>query len=111
MLKRNADGKHCLAMRHLNYHVRPWTPPLPCCSDRSIELADRLVRTSSEGQQHAPILAFLLFTAPVLAVAQPVAPLATTPPPPPRPADGANAPHWTVMGASMNPPTDRNGDF
>jgi iron(III)-enterobactin esterase len=52
----------------------------------------------------APVLALLLFAASVPVVAQTVAP-------PTRSPDGPGAPHWTVIGAAMNPPADRNGDF
>ena len=62
----------------------------------------------------APVLAFLLFLVSVQGLAQTAAPPATAPArptPPTRPADGPGAPHWTVMGAGMNAPADRNGDF
>ena len=61
-----------------------------------------------------PVLALLFFAASVEAVAQTVAPSAAAtarPTPPTRPANGPGAPHWTVMGAGMNPPADRNGAF
>ena len=61
----------------------------------------------------APVLALLLglllFAASVQAVATLAAPAYPTPPT--RPADGPGAPQWTVLGAGMNPPADRNGDF
>lgn len=62
----------------------------------------------------APVLALLFFAASVQAVAQAVAPPSAAPArptPPTRPANGPGAPHWTVMGADMNPPADRNGAF
>ena len=57
-----------------------------------------------------PVLTLLLFAASVQVVAQTAAPPAR-PTPPTRPANGAGAPHWTVMGAGMNAPADRNGVF
>ena len=62
----------------------------------------------------APFQALLLFAASVQVGAQTVAPPAAAPmsvAPPTRPADGPGAPHWTVMGAGMNAPATRNGDF
>jgi len=72
------------------------------------------LKGSIQPMKTAPIQALLLFAALLQASAQAAAAPATapaSPTPPTRAANGPGAPHWTVMGARMNPPANRNGAF